>query len=92
MIHDDEKQLFQLLWTATPHTYVGKVIANASIDEKRAQYILEKWTKRGIWNYGISAFAGWFETHLSLEYLDWFSELSGMFYHEYSNEVIVRYG
>jgi hypothetical protein len=92
MIHDDEKQLFQLLWTATPLTHVRRVIVNTSIDEKRVQYILEKWTDRGIWNYGISAFAGWFETDLSLERLDWFRELSGMFYHEYSNEVIVRYG
>ena len=29
--------------------------------DKRAYYLLEKWTTQGKWNYGVNARHGWFE-------------------------------
>lgn len=35
--------------------------AEIGMNEKRAMAILEKWTGRGWWDYGVSAQCGWFE-------------------------------
>lgn len=33
--------------------------AGINIPEKRAEYLLEKWSRAGWWDYGVSARTGW---------------------------------
>jgi len=71
MVKDDERRLlaeFQRLtkvWVGagspctTEMPYMRKLVADLGLNEKRADFILEKWTRRGWYEYGVSPFAGW---------------------------------
>lgn len=38
-----------------------EVVRELGINEKRAAYILWKWTDRGWYNYGVNVMSGWLE-------------------------------
>lgn len=62
MQKDDEKLLYQTIRARTTKDdapYVRDVVNELGINEKRASYILEKWSEKGIYDYGVSPFAGW---------------------------------
>lgn len=40
--------------------FVDEVGAELGIHAKRVEYLLDKWSERGWWDYGISARTGWF--------------------------------
>jgi len=68
---DDERRLlaeFQRLtkvWVGagspctTEMPYMRELVAEQGLNERRADYILEKWTRKGWYDYGVSPFAGW---------------------------------
>jgi len=77
MIKKDEVCLFAKLkeqvLKAGPSRHVDArhVAEQIGIPEKRLQYILEKWTDKGWWDYGVSACTGWFtEAGFALESLE----------------------
>lgn len=39
--------------------YVRDVVGWLCLNDKRAAYILEKWTNKGWYDYGVNVFAGW---------------------------------
>ena len=58
----DEKLLYDTIKDRTtkddfPHA--REVAKELGINEKRAAYLFEKWTDKGIYNYGVSPMAGW---------------------------------
>lgn len=67
--HYDEIAFYQLLQLerARPHEdvfhklpFATDYAAVLSIPEKRAYYLLDKWTNNGWWDYGVSLRSGWF--------------------------------
>ena len=40
-------------------TTVREKVKELGIPEKRAEYILEKWTAKGWYEYGVNVFYGW---------------------------------
>lgn len=68
MIHQDERDLFNLLKRERPssgfpgaETFVDHYADRLGMHWKREYYLLDKWTRKGWWNYGVSARGGWFE-------------------------------
>jgi hypothetical protein len=58
----DEKLLLDTIKARTTlkdFPYVRDLVKELGMNEKRASYILEKWTDKGIYSYGVSPFAGW---------------------------------
>jgi len=41
--------------------FADAVGASLGIHPKRVDYLLQKWTDKGWWNYGVSARSGWLE-------------------------------
>jgi hypothetical protein len=61
-VKDDERQLLdELQWQVSKgrRPYVRQVVADLEINGKRAAYILEKWSRKGWYEYGVSVMAGW---------------------------------
>lgn len=67
---EDEKKFFIDLWKLKEniirfHNYTFK-----NSDSKRFMYILEKWSRKGFWDYGVSLRGGWFiEENIPQQYL-----------------------
>lgn len=40
--------------------FADEVARDLGIPEKRATFLLDKWSDRGWWDYGVSARTGWF--------------------------------
>lgn len=65
----DEKKFAKAILTATIYNhqgmefaktfYVGELIKTIGLNEKRAAYILLKWSDKGWYDYGVAVFAGW---------------------------------
>lgn len=36
-----------------------QLVIDLNMNEKRAAYIFEKWTDKGLYDYGVSVMAGW---------------------------------
>jgi hypothetical protein len=75
MIKEDEKELWYELQISKTMFFPLDIIHMIGMNEKRACYILQKWTDRGIWNYGGNPLFGWFEDELNPKYYNWFNEL-----------------
>jgi hypothetical protein len=75
MIELDEMLLFVALWDQ-PREQQNKFTFGSFYGNGRLAYLLQKWTGRGLWEYGTSPFGGWFEItpHLGF-HKDWFLEL-----------------
>jgi DNA-binding Lrp family transcriptional regulator len=58
MIKDDERKLMAALQSA-PRLQPRAAADLIGIHENRAAAILEKWTRRGWYDYGVSVMAGW---------------------------------
>ena len=41
------------------HVYVRALVDELGIHPKRGAYILDKWTGKGWYDYGVSVMAGW---------------------------------
>jgi len=54
----DEQELLTELRNH-PELFTRTVIEQLHMNKKRAAYILEKWTERGWYDYGVNVFAGW---------------------------------
>lgn len=63
MIKDDEINLLLQLQkrskTDPGAPYVRQLVRDLKMNEKRADYIFEKWTSKGWYEYGVSSLAGW---------------------------------
>lgn len=70
MIKEDEKWFWKLLFIYCPREGQGlrpfhklpRDLINQSdfpINYKRAHYLLQKWTDKGLYNYGVSVDLGW---------------------------------
>ena len=59
MIKPDENKLWKAIWKERKS--IRDIIKEVNINEKRAIYILQKWTDKGLYNYGISVLSGWIE-------------------------------
>jgi hypothetical protein len=88
MIKDDEKQLFRALLNEPKGDAGGlfwriALFEQLGINEKRVDYILQKWSGKRIWDSGVTDRTGWFtftggfNDPIRAEHLDWFLELSG---------------
>jgi hypothetical protein len=59
----DEKKLLEMLQKRTAEDpnqpYVRQLVIDLGMNEKRAAYILEKWTNKDWYNYGVNVLAGW---------------------------------
>jgi hypothetical protein len=60
----DEAELLRTMQKATREHMeytvpVIKIISDATINDKRAYYILKKWTDKGLYEYGVSIAYGW---------------------------------
>lgn len=59
----DEKAFLLKLAAERPMQTMGKfatdVAAEIGMHVKRAEYLLQKWTDKGWFNYGVSARSGW---------------------------------
>lgn len=64
---EDERTLMKALATEGRHT--RDVVDDLGMNHKRAAYILEKWTDKGWWDYGVSVMAGWF-TERGVEWIE----------------------
>ena len=40
---------------------VWEIVKSLGMNEKRAAYILNKWTDKGKYNWGVNVFYGWLE-------------------------------
>jgi hypothetical protein len=49
----------QLMLLETEDRRVAKMPSGARIDWNQGDYILDKWTRKGWWEYGVSARSGW---------------------------------
>ena len=80
MIHDDEIKLYRALKekyrAGGDSRFATDIAVEIGINEKRAVYILEKWSGRGLWNSGVTTRSGWFE-EVNPRYAAWFNELIG---------------
>ena len=75
MIKLDEKLLFVALWDQ-PREQQNKFTYGSFYNNARLEYILEKWSNNGIWNYGTTPNGGWFEITPTLGFhKEWFLEL-----------------
>ena len=66
MIKQDEIILFNLLWINSQlprehRRYNSEIIEILGMNRKRAEYILEKWSGKGFWSYGVNPVGGWFD-------------------------------
>lgn len=88
MIKEDEKRLFAELLKEPKRPQGGlfwrlMLFEKLGINEKRVDYILEKWSGRGIWDSGVTTRTGWFTFQdgfcdpIRADSLKWFLELSG---------------
>lgn len=62
---DDERQFLAALSVNRPRQIADGVFATdvatkIGMNEKRALYLLGKWTDKGWWEYGVSLRSGWF--------------------------------
>ncbi len=48
---------YRRVGTPVPADEIGEEVG---LSAKRVDYLLEKWTQRGWWEYGVSARTGWF--------------------------------
>lgn len=67
MVKADEIELYNELWARCPidapykdRERVRDVIASLDINEKRALYLLDKWSDRGWYEWGVVIDGGWF--------------------------------
>jgi hypothetical protein len=60
-VKDDEARLLLLIANRPAGRDVRQVIASSGINHKRCWYILEKWGKRGWYNWGVTLDLGWLE-------------------------------
>lgn len=68
---DDEKQHFINLWNLREDRKKFLEYTFKNSDSKRFLYILEKWSKKDFWNYGVSLRGGWFiEENIPIQYLE----------------------
>ena len=51
-------------------TAVFALVESLGMNEKRAAYLLGKWTGKRWWDYGVSLFSGWFTPQAPLELKD----------------------
>jgi hypothetical protein len=87
MIKEDEKQLFAALLKEPKYPEGGlfwriALFERLHINEKRAEYIFDKWDRMGIWDSGVTARTGWFtfinyRDQIPSRSFKWFLELSG---------------
>ena len=59
---EDEKQYFVELWNLKDDRQKFTDYTFKNSKSKRFMYILEKWDKKGFWEYGVSLRGGWFIT------------------------------
>lgn len=62
MIKPDEKELLKTLQersTLASPAHVRLIVGFLGMNEKRAAYILGKWSDKGWYDYGVSVMAGW---------------------------------
>lgn len=68
---DDEKQYFIELWNLRKDRRKFLDYTFSKSNSKRFMYILDKWDKKGFWDYGVSLRGGWFiERNIPKRYLD----------------------
>lgn len=67
MRRPDEIALYGLLrerhggpYNPRQQEFATHIAAGIGIYEKRATYLLDKWTGRGWWDYGVTLRSGWF--------------------------------
>lgn len=58
-VRSDELLLLWALQTSHDSAYVRNVVNSIGMPEKRAAWILSKWTSRGWYDYGVNILAGW---------------------------------
>lgn len=61
-VKEDEKILLAAIRKAgefKQFPYVRFIVHDLGMSEKRAAYILEKWSGRGEYEYGVNVLAGW---------------------------------
>lgn len=46
---------------------VYAIMEDIDMPEKRAAYILDKWTKKGAWEWGVNVMFGWVANRLELQ-------------------------
>jgi hypothetical protein len=59
-MREKEKALAALLLEVTEHKPYKAGEAVKYSDDKQCLYYLEKWTKKGWWEYGVTLRSGWF--------------------------------
>lgn len=57
----DEQRLLAAVATMHPADNVRDVIVATGINRKRAHYLLEKWSNKGWYDYGVAVDLGWLE-------------------------------
>lgn len=66
-IKDDEIEFLQYLISkcnnGNGYCQPGRdAVAEYNMNDKRKTYILNKWDNKGLWDYGVSLYSGWFKT------------------------------
>jgi hypothetical protein len=59
---NDEQELLNAIHDKArtgENPYVRGIVRELGMNEKRAAYICEKWTKKGWYDWGVSVLAGW---------------------------------
>lgn len=69
---EKEKLFIKELLKNNPKPYEAGIAMDYS-DDKQFMYYLEKWTRKGWWDYGVSLRSGWFTP----EGVDHFKKLLG---------------
>ncbi|MFW5988576.1 MAG: hypothetical protein ACOCQA_03995 [bacterium] len=59
MVKLDEKEFAINILLAFNCVSVRDIIAHSPINKKRAYYLLEKWSNKGYYDYGVSIDLGW---------------------------------
>ena len=56
---NDERVLLDEIKNVGKDCYVRSIVHRLGMNEKRAAYICDKWTRKGWYNYGVNVLAGW---------------------------------
>ena len=59
MRHADEIEFYAAIRTKGRGVFADTVAERIGLNENRAYYLLEKWTRQGWWEYGVSVRSGW---------------------------------
>jgi hypothetical protein len=61
--HADETAFWTALRSKGKHPNVDgweEAVSEVAISDKRAHYLAEKWSRRGLWDSGVTLRSGWF--------------------------------